>query len=64
MKQYKVLKEHDRAFAGGFNSDSLERELNTYARDGWRVVTSSFILREGVTRDKAGDLIIILERDV
>ncbi|MGI8789422.1 MAG: DUF4177 domain-containing protein [Actinomycetota bacterium] len=38
MIEYKVLAERDSRFAGRFDPDVLEKVLNTYAAEGWRVV--------------------------
>jgi hypothetical protein len=38
--EYKVLTKEDRRWSGKFSPESLERTLNSYAAEGWRVVSS------------------------
>jgi hypothetical protein len=39
--EYKVLSQQDRRrWSGNFSPENLERTLNSYAADGWRVVSS------------------------
>lgn len=38
MYEYKVLTERDKRFTSGFNLDTLEATLNSYAREGWRLI--------------------------
>ena len=38
--EYKVLTKEDRRWTGKFSPESLERTLNSYAAEGWRVVSS------------------------
>jgi hypothetical protein len=38
--EYKVLTKEDRRWTGKFSPESLERTLNSYAAEGWRVVGS------------------------
>jgi hypothetical protein len=38
--EYKVLTKEDRRWSGKFSPESLEHTLNSYAADGWRVVSS------------------------
>ena len=41
MKQYKILTQKDSIFSGKFNPEALETALNTYAAEGWRLVTAT-----------------------
>lgn len=62
MKQYKVLSQKDKFLSGKFDPEKLEQALNSYATEGWRVVsmaTASFPTLTG-TRE---ELIVVLERD-
>jgi len=36
--EYKVLTQQDRRWSGKFSPENLERTLNSYAAEGWRVV--------------------------
>ena len=38
--EYKVLTKEDRRWSGKFSPESLEHTLNSYASEGWRVVSS------------------------
>ena len=38
-KEYKVITQKDRFFAGKFDPEQLERALNSYAEEGWAVVS-------------------------
>jgi hypothetical protein len=38
--EYKVLTKEDRGLTGKFSPENLEHTLNSYAVEGWRVVTS------------------------
>ena len=63
MKEYKVLTQKDKWFAGEFSPEKLEQALNSYAAQGWHVVsvtTLSLPAGPGETRD---ELIVILGRD-
>jgi len=61
--EYKVLTQKDRFLSGKFKPETLEAALNSYAKEGWRVV--------GVTTGEIGagfgnreEMIFILEREV
>ena len=62
MKEYKVLTQKDKWFSGKFSPEKLEAALNSYAQQGWKVVTSATadVPGFGVNRQ---ELVIILERD-
>ena len=38
--EYKVLTQQDRRWTGKFTPENLEHALNSYAAEGWRVVSS------------------------
>jgi hypothetical protein len=38
--EYKVLTQEDRRWSGKFTPENLERTLNSYAAEGWRVVST------------------------
>ena len=40
MMEYKVLTKEDRRWSGKFSPETLEQTLNSYAAEGWRVVSS------------------------
>ena len=38
--EYKVLTQQDRLWSGKFSPENLEEALNSYAAEGWRVVST------------------------
>lgn len=61
-RQYKVLTQKDRFFAGKFDPEKIEQALNSYAEEGFEVaaaVTASIPSFTG-TRE---ELVIIMHRD-
>ena len=42
--EYKVLTKEDRRWTGKFSPENLEHTLNSYAAEGWRVVSSFPVL--------------------
>lgn len=63
MKQYKVLSQKDKWFSSKFDPAALEAALNSYAEQGWRVVSSFCGEFPGALGNKRNETIIILERD-
>lgn len=62
-KEYKVLTQRDKCFAGEFSPEKLEPAINSYAAQGWRVVsvaTISLPSGPGGTRE---ELIVVMGRD-
>jgi hypothetical protein len=62
MPQYRVLTQKDRFFSGKFSPEKLEAAINSYAQEGWRVVSmaTASIPSFGSNRE---ELIVLLERD-
>jgi hypothetical protein len=62
MKEYKVLTQKDRFFAGKFDPEKLETAINSYAAEGWRVVSvaTANIPSFGGARE---EMIVVMERD-
>jgi len=59
--EYKVLTQEDRRWSGKFSPENLERTLNSYAVEGWRVV-SSFPVTSPWSLSSA-QVMILLERE-
>ena len=61
MKEYKVLTQKDRFFAGKFDPQKLESAINSYASEGWNVISvaTASIPSFGGARE---ELIVVLER--
>jgi Domain of unknown function (DUF4177) len=62
MRQYKVMTQKDRFFAGKFDPEKLETAINSYAQEGWRVIaaTTASIPSFGGNRE---EMIILMERE-
>jgi Domain of unknown function (DUF4177) len=64
--QYKVITQKDRFFGGKFNPSLIERALNEYAQEGWKVISavSADIPSLGIPGigQARNELIIILEK--
>ncbi len=62
MKEYKVVTQKDRFFAGKFDPEKLEAAINAYATEGWNLkeATTASIPSFTGARD---EMILILERD-
>jgi hypothetical protein len=59
--EYKVLTKEDRRWSGKFSPESLERTLNSYAAEGWRVVSSFPVA--SVWSISTSLVMIVLERE-
>ncbi len=60
MIEYKIVTERDSRFSGAFDPNVLERALNDYAGEGWRVVQS--LLAASVWKSSKAQIVVILER--
>ena len=61
MKEYKVLTQKDRFFAGKFDPMKLESALNSYATEGWQVVSMATAEIPGFGQ-KREELVVLMER--
>ena len=59
--EYKVLTKEDRRWSGKFSPESLEHTLNSYAVEGWRVVSSFPVA--SVWSISTSLVMIVLERE-
>jgi len=59
--EYKVLTTGDRRWSGEFSPENLEHTLNSYAAEGWRVVSSVPVASPRYL--STSQIIIILERE-
>lgn len=62
MKQYKVMTQKDRFFSGKFDPEKLESAINSYAEQGWTVITTATASIPGFGGNRE-ELIIIMERE-
>ena len=60
MLEYKVLTERDKMFSGTFDPDALERVLNEYAADGWRLAEG--FMAASLWKSLKAEIVMILER--
>ena len=58
--EYKVLTERDTRISGSFDPAGLERTLNSYAAEGWRVVSG--FTAASVWKSLKSEIMIVLER--
>jgi len=63
MKEYKVLTQKDRFFAGKFDPGKLEKAINSYAEQNWVVVATATASIPGFLSGNREEMVIILERD-
>ena len=59
--EYKVLTKEDRRWSGKFNPESLEQVLNSYAAEGWRVVSTFPVA--SMWSFSTSQVMILLERE-
>jgi hypothetical protein len=63
MKEYKVLTQKDKWFSGKFDPQALEKALNAYAEQGWKLVTCATPDIPGFGGNRQ-EFVGIMERDV
>ncbi len=61
VKQYKVLTQKDRFFAGKFDPEKLESAMNSYASEGWSVISIATASIPSFTGTRE-ELIVVMER--
>lgn len=62
--EYKVLDRLDSCFGENFCANALEQALNTYARQGWRVLSCVLPGCNSPAEHAARDFLIVMERKV
>ena len=63
MKQYKVLSQKDKWFSGKFDPQKLEDAINSYAQQGWVVISAFTAEIPGIMGHAREEALVILERD-
>ena len=63
MKENKVLTQKDKWFSGKFDPELLEQAINSYATQGWRVITAATASFPGFFSGNREEMVIIMERD-
>ncbi|SFJ07588.1 DUF4177 domain-containing protein [Planctomicrobium piriforme] len=61
-RQYKVLTQKDKWFSGKFDPEALERAINAYADQGWRVRSMATASFPGFGGHRE-EIVLLLERD-
>lgn len=62
MKQYKVLSQKDKWFSRKFDPETLEQALNSYASQGWQVISIATATIPGLTGARE-EMVVVFERD-
>jgi len=60
--EYKVLTQKDRFWGGKFEPEKVEEALNSFAEEGWRVVSAATASFPSLTGSRE-EMIIIMERE-
>jgi len=63
VKEFKVLSQKDKWFSQKFDPQKLEVALNSYAEQGWEVVTCATATFRAFVGANREELIVILSRD-
>lgn len=61
MASYKVITQKDRFFSGKFSPEKLEAAINSYAEQGWRVVSMATASIPGFGNARE-ELVVLMER--
>ena len=62
MKEYKILTQRDKLFAGKFDPEKIESAINSYAPERWVVKAATMAFIPSVTGNRE-EMIIVLERE-
>lgn len=62
MKEYKVLTQKDRFFGGKFDPEKFEKAINSYANEGWSVVSVATASIPSLTGSRE-EMIVVMVRD-
>ena len=63
MKEYNVLTQKDKWFSQKFDPEALEKALNSYASQGWKVVSAATATFPGLFSGNREEMIVIMERE-
>ncbi len=63
MKEYKVVTQKDKWFSGKFDPQKLEEALNSYAQQGWSLVTCATADIPGIGGTRQ-EFVAVLQRDI
>lgn len=62
-KEYKVLTQKDKCFAGEFSPEKLEPALNAYAAQGWRFISVATVRIPAGPGGPREEVIVVMGRD-
>ena len=62
MKEYKILTQKDKMFSGKFDPEQLEKAINSYAENGWKVISITTASIPSFTGSRE-ELIVVFEKD-
>ncbi len=62
-REYKVLTQGDKFFAGEFTPEKLEAAMNAYAAHGWHVISVTTVRFPTVPDGSREELIVVMGRD-
>lgn len=62
MKEYKVMTQKDRFFGGKFDPEKLEKAMNSYAEEGWAVISVATASIPSLTGSRE-ELVVVMERE-
>ena len=60
--KYKVMTQKDRAFAGKFDPEKLENAINSYASEGWELVSVATADIPSLTGTRQ-EIVVIFKRE-
>ena len=64
MKEYKVLSQKDKWYSGKFDPEALEKAINEYAKQGWKLVACATPDIPSAFGGPRQEFIGILEREI
>jgi len=62
VKEYKVMTQKDRFFGGKFDPEKLEKAMNSYAEEGWAVISVATASIPSLTGSRE-ELVVVMERE-
>ena len=63
IKEYKVLSQRDKWFAGTFDPEKLEQALNACAAQGWHFISIATLPIPETAGDRREETIVVMGRD-
>ncbi len=59
--EYKILTQKDRFFSGKFSPDKLQEAINSFAEEGWRVISMTSGEFPGMLKSRS-EIVVCLEK--